>query len=203
MWTKRDLPRQLLLVFPSLWWAPADPHLHRRPSNTSRWFWFSFLWSHCSFLLSLGAHKVLFVPSKPGVSVSPTLMEVLWSNPTVLQDQIPWGFPVPLLGPRAGKPDMGSKPSQQWDTFFCIIVLQFVDHPPGGDGIWFYHDCAPPTVSLQLLLCLWMWGIIFLVGSSILLSMAVQQLVVILVLSQEEMSACPSTLPSWTRSISF
>ena len=36
----------------------------------------------------------------------------------------------------------------------------------------------------------------FLVGSSILLLMAVQQLVVILVLSQEEMNASPSTLPS-------
>ena len=42
-------------------------------------------------------------------------------------------------------------------------------------------------------------GDLFLVGSSILLSMAVQQLVVILVLLQEEMSACP-TLPSWTES---
>ena len=27
--------------------------------------------------------------------------------------------------------------------------------------ILFYHDCAPPTVSLQLLLCLWMKGIFF------------------------------------------
>ena len=39
----------------------------------------------------------------------------------------------------------------------------------------------------------------FLVGSSILLSMAVQQLVGILALSQEEMNACPSTLLSETR----
>jgi len=38
----------------------------------------------------------------------------------------------------------------------------------------------------------------FLVGSSILLSMIVQQLVAILVLSQEEMSTRPSTLPSLT-----
>ena len=39
-------------------------------------------------------------------------------------------------------------------------------------------------------------GSFFLVGSSILLSMVVQQLAVILVLLQEEVSACPSTLPS-------
>ena len=38
----------------------------------------------------------------------------------------------------------------------------------------------------------------FLVCSSILLSIVVQQLVAVLVLFQGEMSACPSTLPSWT-----
>ena len=36
----------------------------------------------------------------------------------------------------------------------------------------------------------------FLVGSSVLLSVIVQQLVAVLVLSQEEMSTHPSTLPS-------
>ena len=39
--------------------------------------------------------------------------------------------------------------------FFSIIVLQYVGHPPGRYEIWFYHDCAPPTISLKLLLCLW------------------------------------------------
>ena len=39
-------------------------------------------------------------------------------------------------------------------------------------------------------------GYLFLVGSSIGLLMVVQQLVAILVLSQKEMSARPSTLPS-------
>ena len=81
---------------------------------------------------------------------------------------------------------------------FGIIVLQFMGHPPGGYRILFYHDCTPPTTSLQLLLCLWTWGIsfFFLVGSSILLSMVVQQLVAILELSQEEMIAHLSTQPS-------
>ena len=36
-------------------------------------------------------------------------------------------------------------------------------------------------------------GYLFLVGSSILLSMVVEQLVAVLVLSQEEMRACPLT----------
>ena len=39
-------------------------------------------------------------------------------------------------------------------------------------------------------------GVSFLVSSSVFLLMIVQQLVVILVLSQEGVSACPSTPPS-------
>ena len=39
-------------------------------------------------------------------------------------------------------------------------------------------------------------GVSFLVSSSVFLSMIVQQLVVILVLLQEGVSACPSTPPS-------
>ena len=45
--------------------------------------------------------------------------------------------------------------------------------------------------------------IFFLIGSIILLSMVVQQLVVTLVLSQDEMSARSSTLPSETGKTTF
>ena len=44
-------------------------------------------------------------------------------------------------------------------------------------------------------------GYLLLVGSSILLFMVVQQLVAIVVLSQEEMSTYPSTPPFWTYSL--
>ena len=47
-------------------------------------------------------------------------------------------------------------------------------------------------IVLLRLLCLWTSGIFFLVGSSVLLSIIVQQLVTVLVLSQEEMSVYPS-----------
>ena len=57
------------------------------------------------------------------------------------------------------------------------------------------RDFTPPTILLGLLLCPWTWGIFFWLGSNILLSMVVQQQVVILDFSQEKMSACPSTLP--------
>ena len=77
---------------------------------------------------------------------------------------------------------------QEWLWYSCS--------PPGGDGIWFYCDCVPPAVSLRPLSL--DVGYHFLLGSSILLSMVVQQLVAVLVFSQE-MSAPPSALPSWTR----
>ena len=63
--------------------------------------------------------------------------------------------------PRLGSLMGGSEPSLQWVDFHGISVLQFVSHSPSSYGIWFYCDCAPPTVSLWLLLCLWMWGIFF------------------------------------------
>ena len=44
--------------------STADPHLHRGLLFTHGQVWVSLLWGHCSFLLGLGAHKVLFVPSK-------------------------------------------------------------------------------------------------------------------------------------------
>ena len=99
--------------------------------------------------------------------------------------------------PRFRSLTWGSEPSLHRVDFCGISVLHFVSHPPSSYGIWFYCDCTPPTVSLQLFLCPWMWGI-FLVSSSVFLLMIVQQLVVIPVLSQEGVSARPSTLPSWT-----
>ena len=45
------------------------------------------------------------------------------------------GFPVPLLGPRAGSPMWGSELSQQWENFFGIIVFQSVGHPLSGSGM--------------------------------------------------------------------
>ena len=53
--------------------------------------------------------------------------------------------------PRLGRLTWGSEPSQQCENFFGITIIQSVGHPPSGYRIWFYHDCAPPTISLQLL----------------------------------------------------
>ena len=99
--------------------------------------------------------------------------------------------------PWLGSLTWGSEPSLQWVDFCGLSVLQFVSHPPSSYGIWFYCDCTPPTVSLWLFLCLWMWGIFF--GefqcpplddcSAVSCDSGV---------SQEGVSACPSIPPSWT-----
>ena len=102
--------------------------------------------------------------------VCPSRVESLF--PPVLSkscNQIPLAFKVWFSGnssshchtPRLGSLTWGSEPSLQWVDFCGISVLQFVSHPPSGYGIWFYCDCIPPTISLRLLLCLWMWGIFF------------------------------------------
>ena len=136
--------------------------------------------------------------------VCPPRVECLF--PPVLSkscNQIPLAFKVWFSGnsssrfqtPRLGSLTWGSEPSLQWMDFCGIIVLQFVSHPHNGYGIWFYCDCTPPTISLQLPLCLWMWGVFF--GEFQCLPVDDCSTVVIPVLSQEGVSACPSTPPSW------
>ena len=51
-------------VSPTLHQATADPCLRCRLLDTPGQVWVSLLWGHWSFLLSPGAHKALFVPSK-------------------------------------------------------------------------------------------------------------------------------------------
>ena len=61
---QHTLPGLLLSMPLSLQEATADPQLHRRSSNTHRQVWLSILWGHCSFPLSPGVCKILFVLSK-------------------------------------------------------------------------------------------------------------------------------------------
>ena len=102
--------------------------------------------------------------------VCPPSVESLF--PPVLSkscNQIPLVFKVWFSGnsssrcwtPRLGNLTWGSEPLLHWVDFCGISVLQFVSHPPTSYAIWFYCDCASPTISLWLLLCLWMWGIFF------------------------------------------
>ena len=58
------LPHAVALSAPNPAAGCRNLRLHWRLPNTHRQVWLSLLWSHCSFLLGPGAHKVLFVPSK-------------------------------------------------------------------------------------------------------------------------------------------
>ena len=82
----------------------------------------------------------------PRVSVSPSPLGVEKLNPSVLQSQIPWGFPVPFLEPQAGKPDVGLRTSptvgglpwyhhspvcglatrRVWDLIFNVLAPSFL-----------------------------------------------------------------------------
>ena len=71
------------------------------------------------------------------VSVSPSPVEVLYSNSAVLQSQIAWGFQVPLLDPQVRKSDVVPR------TFATIWELLWYYRSslcgslPGMYGIWF------------------------------------------------------------------
>ena len=64
----------------------------------------------------------------------PSPVEVLQSDPTGLQCQIPWHLLVHFPDAQAGNPDLGLELSWLCGNFFGIIVLQFEGHLPGGCG---------------------------------------------------------------------
>ena len=51
-------------VPPTLQQVTANPHLCQSLLDTHGQVWVSLFWGHCSFLLSPGGHKFLFVPYK-------------------------------------------------------------------------------------------------------------------------------------------
>ena len=191
--TNEYSPELLLpLSLSQQWTAPSPPppcpmppsnlRLLRRPSNTSRQVWSSFLWGPCFFPGLWCAWDFVCIFQEWFVYPSP--VELLSSNPTGHQNQIFCGFLLPLTGhslppaaPSIGSLMWGSELLILWENFCVIIVFQFVGCSHGMHGIWFYHDCTPPTILLWLTLCLWMHGI-FLVGPTVFLLMVIQQLVV-------------------------
>ena len=90
------------------------------------------LWGHCCFPLSLGACKFYFCPLR----LECLFPLVLWKSCNQILLAFKVRFPgdsqslCPII--RLGSLTWGSEPSQQWENFFGIIVLQFVIHPPCG-----------------------------------------------------------------------
>ena len=108
--------------------APADPPSAGDPPVLAG----SFVCVSCG-VAAPSLWVLVHIPGLESVSCSP--MEGLQSNPTGLQGQSPCGFPVPLLDPQAGKPDVGSKPSQQCERllwYYCSPVSGFPTQQVGG-----------------------------------------------------------------------
>ena len=151
-----------------------------------------------SLRLPLGpdAHTTLCVSCRSGVSVSPSPVKVLQSNPTSLQGLILWEFLFLLPDPQVGKPDMGLR------TFTPVGWLLWYTCSPVCESptqqLWDFIVIAPLVPSYCSFSFFFGCEVSFLVSSSVFLLMIVQQLVVIPVLSQEGVSARPSTPPSWT-----
>ena len=172
---KEYFPELLLPVSLSSWWDTATPHLCRKPSNTSRYVWFSLLRGHCSFP---------WVPMHTLLCVCPPRVESLFP-PVLLKscNQIPLAFKVwfsknsssHCQTPRLGSLTWGSEPSLQWVHFCGITVLQFESNPPSSYGIWFYCDCTPPPSHCGFSF-VFGCGVPFLVSSSVFLSSVVKQL---------------------------
>ena len=86
------------------------------------------------FALASSVHETLCVPCKSGVSVFPSPVEILQSNPTGLQAQIPWGLLVLLPDPRDGKSDVGLR------TFISVRELLWCCSPICRVPIWWVWD---------------------------------------------------------------
>ena len=149
---------------------------------------FSLLLDHF-FLLGPDVPTTLCVPSKSGVSVSPSPAKVLQSNSTTFQSLILQEFLLPLLDHQVWKPDMRLR------TFTPVVGLLWYNCSPAVMGFDFIV-ITPLLQSHCSFFFVFGCGVSFMVSSSAFLSMTVQQLVVIPVLLQEGISAHPSTPPS-------
>ena len=136
-----------------------------------------------SLLLPPGpdAHTIPCVPSKSGVSVSPSPVEVLQSIPTRLQSPILYEFLLLLPDPQVGKPDMGLitfTPVGGLLWYKCSPVCESPTHPPVmGYDFTLIAPLLPSHCGFSLVFeC----GVSSFVKSSVFLSMTVQQPVVIL-----------------------
>ena len=99
---------------------PLPTHASAKDPPTHRQVWLSLLWGHCSFPLGPGVHKIL---CPPRVSVSPSLVGVLESNPLSFKVRFPGESlrQIPWLESLM----WGLELSQQCEQFFSIIVIFF------------------------------------------------------------------------------
>ena len=141
-------------------------------------------------------HTTLCVLSKSGVSVSPSPVEVLQSNPTSFQHLILYDFLLPLPDPQVGKPDVGLRTFTTVGGLLWYNWSPVCESPPPAVMGFDFIVIVPLLLSNCGVSFVFGCGVSFLVSSIVFLSTIVPQLVVMLVLSQEGVRECPSTPPS-------
>ena len=120
---QKDLSKHSCIQCPSPYCIPFLDHASARHSWTHKKVWLCLLWEHCSYSWLLVPTRFCLCP--PIVCFCP--LKVLWSNPTVLQSQIPCEFSVPLRDPQVEKSVVVLKLTYLYRNLLRIIVLQFVD----------------------------------------------------------------------------
>ena len=91
-------------VTPPLQQATTDPRLHWRLLDTHGQVWVSLLWSHCSFLLGPGTHKVLLFQE----SISPSCVSSGGSMVGLMVTSSKRAYAIPeSTAPRAPAPAAG------------------------------------------------------------------------------------------------
>ena len=139
-------------VPPTLQQATADLYLHQRLLDTHGQIWASLLWGHCSFLLGLGAPKVLFVPSQTLFPSPVWVLAALWCygvNGKLLQEGLCHN--PGLLHPEALPLQQSTSdpyPAGDTQTQFWLSLC-------GVSGFWWAQGLFEPSERLW-----WVWGLI-------------------------------------------
>ena len=138
-------------VPPTLQQATTDPHLYWRLLDTHRQVWVSLLWGHCSFLLGLSAHKVLFVPSK-SLFPSPVLVlaALWWVNGDLLQEGLCHNQVYCIQSPRpCSSPLLTCTSSVQFSsvTQSCPTLCNPMDHSTPGLPV---HHQVPESTQTHV-----------------------------------------------------
>ena len=156
---------------------PSWPRRHPTPAGS---FGPASDMGHFSFLLGLGACKILFCPPR----LESLFPLVLWKScnqvPLAFRVIFPRGSQSVCWTPRLGSLTRGLEPLQQWENFGVVVPVCGSPIQRVWGLIWtclcpFYHLGVASSLSLDM-------GHPFLVASSVLLLMAVQKLVAVLVL---------------------
>ena len=110
--------------------------------DTNRTVWLSFLWGHCSFLVSPGAHNVLFVLSKNlfPQSCRSSVIKSHWASMSNSLGILSSFGQIPKLGNLLWALEL----LEQCENFFGIIVFQFMGCLFGGSMVG--HTCRASQV---------------------------------------------------------